>query len=504
MKDLMTVAYATSTPEQKMTTPDPQGMVAGPSGLQALLAGLIPGGWSSNHREEANHNTGWDYICTRAVGLQFALADVAVYKDNGDPKAKSHRKSLRQQHRGNWKAYAYNSIADTPLPDSHPLVKSLKTPNDTQGGKLFRYELALQLNLTGNVLIWNIPNRFGRTVQRYVIPTSIATPMPPDNQFPNGYWRIRPEQSHWGPSLGWIMTTTLIPLLGADIPAEQIERISWPHAVFRNDGQSPLAAGALWKDTADMLDKRRWSHMKRGVRPSAVVTLSEKEFQGDEADLARISQKANALWSNPDRDGMILFLTGNKAAKLSETAMEMDYGNGFTQMRDALMGLHGVPGVAAGITDGASYAAFYASLLQFSRVTIQPQLEIIAEEETLKYGTEFGDGLTVEILAADIDDPTMLEKELTTDGAAGIRTVNEWRAVRGLPPDPTPFGDTYVKISAPPTEEQGGLPPGQDAPGGNASRTRTGNAGAPTPPGSKDTSKFAYNGNGRLWRDYPL
>lgn len=511
------VAYASAVDGKVATTPL---KVSGPNvGLIQALSGEAPGGWSSNHRKEAQHNTGWHYIAIRQLALQFAESDVSVYNDKKNQKKKDKRRQFIKNHGlQRWKSYASNNEPEQALPETHPLVKILKNPNPTQGGKMFRYELAQQLGLTGNVLIWNVPNGVGKTVQRYIIPTAIATPMMGDSTFPNGFWRIRPEMSHWGPESAWIMTTGMIPMIGADIPAEQVQRISWPHALFRNDGQSPTAAGSLWSDTADMIDTRRHSHMKRGVRNSGIVTLTEEEFSGTQEELNRISQKANEKWAGPNNDGQLMFVTGGKVVKMDASAKDMDYPEGFKQMRDANLAIHGVPGVVAGITDGASYAAFYASLLQCTRLTIQPQLGIIAEEETQRFAPQFGEGLTVEMLAADVDDPSMLEKELNTDGAAGIRTVDEWRGVRGLPPaEDKEFGKTYVKFSAPPTVEQGGMDPNEQINGpssnhndgagtGNASNRRTGAAGSPTPEGSKDTSKgrfrFARNGHANDWESY--
>src|SRR4029077_17187764 len=76
------------------------------------------------------------------------------------------------------------------LPLSHPLVKLLKRPNARQSGASFRYEQILQLQSTGTCLVWNVPNKFGRTVERHVIPTAIAVPTPSTAELSKGGWRI--------------------------------------------------------------------------------------------------------------------------------------------------------------------------------------------------------------------------------------------------------------------------------------------------------------------------
>lgn len=121
------------------------------------------------------------------------------------------------------------------------------------------------------------------------------------------------------------------------------------------------------------------------------------------------------------------------------------YNESFVQLRDAILALHGVPGIAAGISDGGSYAAFYASLKQFISLTVQPILDLLAEDDTEHLAPQFGQHLTIEIEATHIDDPDILEKRLATDIRAQIIKVDELRAIRGLPPlGPKQGGDQIV------------------------------------------------------------
>lgn len=125
--------------------------------------------------------------------------------------------------------------------------------------------------------------------------------------------------------------------------------------------------------------------------------------------------------------------------------MRIKYNSSFTQFRDAILALYGVPGIAAGISDGGSYAAFYASLKQFICLTVQPILDLLAEDDTEHLAPQFGKNLTVEIEVSHIDDPDLLEKRLATDIRAKIIKVDEMRAIRGLPPlGPERGGDKLV------------------------------------------------------------
>lgn len=385
--------------------------------LRRALSQGNPGGWASNHRAETDHFTGWNYVAARAVALQCSQAQVCVYQERAGARAK-----------------AYNEQDDQgePLPKEHPLCRLLKRPHRKQSGASFRYELSLQLSLTGTALVWNVPNKLGKTVERYVIPTAIAQPMRPTRDFPNGYWRVQPEAAYGGMvDDGWTFGALGI-FTGRDIPAEQVQVIRWPHPLYRDDGQSPLAAGALWTDTSEMVDQARWAHMQNGPNPSLVVKAPEG-FQGDEVDLDRAATKFNERYGSPKNHGKALFVAGGDVVPLSQSAKDMDYQSAFLQLRDATLAIHGTPGVAAGVTDGGSYAAFYAALLQFTTLTVQPQLALIAEEETEQLAPQFGEGLTVEMLVKPIDDPQILENQLKTDLAGGIRKRDEYRQIRGLP-----------------------------------------------------------------------
>jgi hypothetical protein len=143
----------------------------------ALSQGVATGGWSSDHREEVRHFTGWNYIAIDAIGTQWQQAKVNAYvPELQESKMKGH----------------YGEAADKgqPLDPEHPLLKVCKRPNPNQSGAVFRYEQAMQLGLTGKCLVWNQKNRWGKVIRRYIIPTSIAEPRTPIEEFPEGYYRI--------------------------------------------------------------------------------------------------------------------------------------------------------------------------------------------------------------------------------------------------------------------------------------------------------------------------
>lgn len=411
-----------------------QAVSAGTTGtLRDALQQNQPGGWSSDHRRESESYVGWNYVAIHAIAMQGLQALVNCYAADKGANLTSKAKS------------AYNEHDDKgePLPQEHGLVKLYKRPNPTQTGGMFLYRRLQQLNITGKALVWNLPNRFGKTVERYVIPTALAEPHPATREYPNGYWKVTPDAMAFGGDATSFMIGGYLRLMGGNIPAEQMQVTLWPHPTRLDDGQSPIAAGSLWIDTGNMVDQARYSQLKDGPNPKLVVNAPD-DFDGDASDLQRAEDTFNKKNSGAAKSRKAIFVSAGKIEQWGQTAVEMDYGGGFEQYRDAELALHGVPGVAAGITDGGSYAAFYASILQFVTITVQPQLSMFAEEDTLVIAPQFGQGVTIEILAKSIDDPAVLENQLRTDLTGKIRTRNEIRALRGLEPIEGPAGEELV------------------------------------------------------------
>jgi len=136
----------------------------------------------------------------------------------------------------------------------------------------------LQLQLTGTSIVWNVPNKFGKTVQRYVIPTTIASPVPPTDDLPQGGYKIQPTSlRYYNESYGssFTSTGTFHQVAGKIIPLAQLQITRWPHPIYKDDGQSPVSAGAKWIDSANQIDAARWAQMNNGADPSIVVTCGK-------------------------------------------------------------------------------------------------------------------------------------------------------------------------------------------------------------------------------------
>lgn len=387
-------------------------------GLTALLQQGAPGNWASDHKSEAEKFAGWHYVAISSIGKAIRSASVEAYQE----KVREYAK-------------AYNEQDDdsTPLPKWHPLMQLLKRPNPSQSGASFREEVSIQLCLTGSALIWNVPNQIGRTVERYVIPTAIAEPRQPEKGRPRGGWYINPEVARWQIESGWFLYTGLATAIGKVIDARDVQVIRFIHPVFKDEGQSPVSAGALWTDTSEKVDVSRHSHLRNGSDPSVIIGIDGVE---DEGTLQRMSAKFNEKYAGPSKHGKAMFVNGQnvKVEPVTRTPAEMAYEGAFLQFRDAIMALHGVTPIAAGIEAPSGDDGLYAPLKQFISGTVQPILDLMAEEDTEQLAGQFGEGISVLYTAKAIDDAKLTEQQINTDILAGAIEVDEIRKLRGRKP----------------------------------------------------------------------
>lgn len=493
------VARAMAQLDRRNQPPPPsvmkvRAMTAG-GNLARVLGGGGPGTWASDHRKEVEAYAGWHYIAISAIVRQFQQAEPYAYDneelkrlrleaeeaeykpfveeppmggappfgqppdegEEGEDKPFPPKKKFPSQFKSVVNA---TQARGTPLDDEHPLTKLITHPNPYQAGNSFRGEIALQMRLTGKALIWNVPNALNIPVERYVIPTALAQPQMPTVDYPNGGWKITPEGGRYGQE-GWFLTGPLSQMIGYVISADQVQEIREIHPLHKDDSQSPIGAGALWTDTSNMVDRARHSHLATGPNPSVAVTMPDG-WNADETELARAQQKFNELYGGPDKHGKAIFTVGGQVALLDTNPKDMAYDVGFMQLRDALMALHGVPPLAAGIQQATGREGLYAPLIQFIMLTVQPMLDVLAEEDTRVIGKYWN--AKIEYRAKQINDPDQLEQELQTDLAAGTLTVDELRVLRGRKPWGGKEGGAIAgKPPAPPNPFGG--PPMEGAPG---------------------------------------
>lgn len=414
------------------------------TGLRAAMAGVLPGGWSSDHAAETEKFAGWHYIAIHAIYKQIIQAGIEVYERklivpdlqkpqeappapvmNGRPGA-----TVPKMPGAFTKGFNEQQESMHPVPHYDPVMRKLKKPNPSQTLSAFNGERAIQLALTGRAITWNVKSQLtGKIIERYVIPTCLAQPRPPSKELPRGGWYVLPEGARYAQEAGFYMVGTLEAAFGKTIPAEDVQIIKFPHPKFKDDGQSPVSASALWTDTSEMVDKSRHNHLKNGPDPSVVIGL---DGEVDETSIRRGEAVFNERYAGVDKHGKAMFVTPAKTiTPLTTAPKDMAYGDGFTQLRDAQLAVHGVPLAAVGLTSPTGREGLYAPLLQFTELSVQPILKLLGDEDSALYSNDEGREIEIVYTVKKFNDEELLEKQIQTDIQAGILTKGELRKIRG-------------------------------------------------------------------------
>jgi hypothetical protein len=366
--------------------------------------------------------------------------------------------------------------------------------------------------LTGTALVWLVRNQLGAVAEMYILPTALVTPRGPSPEYPDGgYWLSPIAQWGWAvpvttDSLWMAGTLGTAMMAGIMIPARDVKPIRWPHPVFLTDGQSPLAAGSVWVDCAGQIDLACFYGLQNTERPGMMFSVDPSIAPAQE-DVIRFREDIKADSAGVPNTGRHLVLPpGVTADTRSRPPAEMDYPDGRTAYRDANLALHAVAPVACGISEAGNYGALWAGIKQTTELSVQPILSLIAGELSEVLSSQPGvsaSGARVELTltAPAIDDPQLLEQRLRTDIQAGNAvTVNEYRALRGLPPLPPDKGDQFVGQSTSVSVEDVSAEPGLQSDEEKPDEKRTGNREPQrnAPPGRQDRNGKAFaNGHSR-------
>ena len=415
--------------------------------LEAILSTLQLGDVSSDHRAELEGFRGWNYVAISAVAKQATRSLIYVY-DDVDPSQKAFRKSMRLTHGSQWRKAVVREHQGQILDSLHPLVRLLHRPNPYQSGGSFRWEQLQQLRLHGSCIVFNRPNiARTRTVQRYVVPLALITPIKPSiaRGMPRGGITIHPSSatvpSEAMLAEGW--GNGLQQFFGVEIPVEMLTIIKYPHPYLRGDGASPTGAASHWIDAGSMIDASRAKFYAEG--PNGKMLIS-----ADVDSPSQVQELEERLSRRLAEDGPRVTIIGNGATIATKrTADEMAYDVGHDQMRDAVLASHGVPKAMVGHQDGMTYSSLAASLLGATMLSIQPDMDLIADEETVAIGKEYGPTISIEYEVPAINDPELEERRLAQDAQLGVITVGEYRQKRGEKPFGTPYDHWLLTARGP-------------------------------------------------------
>ena len=197
----------------------------------------------------------------------------------------------------------------------------------------------------------------------------------------------------------------------------------------------------------------------------------------------------------PDGDRVIVLGNGQSIAD-RRTAEDVGFVESQEALRKAIFSAQHVSRALVGDQDSMTYGGLAASLLASTVLSIQPDMDLIADEDTRDLSKEYGESLTIEYEIPSIKDPELEDKRLDSDSEKGVMTVREYRVARGWQPFGDERDDMMMTKDGPVTLEQflgGGAP--KEGPAPKPKSKIPANALGKFPPMVKgfsmDTSDFA-------------
>ena len=391
-----------------------------------------PGPWTDNVEEQANHFDNVIYIAIRAI-MDVIAGSTVTLQHHKPRKGKSTFGPSSHVTKAMPNAHAMSHAEEWEPVNDHPICKMLKRPNVVDSFADLRSYLTLQNRLTGIAPLWCVPSKGGKPVELWALPSALTVPLYQRTpQYPQGAWRVQPYYLSGG--LGYVPAP--YSGTGAIVPGEEMARFTDPHPWFLWSGYSPLSAGSFQLDILEMIDQARFAAMDHGITMDAVLTvegLDEPQARRLQADM----QNKHGGVRNHRKFAVVAGSSGNLKTNLqtfSQSAKDMDFQQGWEQMSAFCLALFGVPKSVAGLAMTSSYSELYASLRQFyfrQESYVRRQDEFFTKALCRPYEKRM-DEYRIHTDLQKLDDPDLLERQLSAD--TGIRSVNDRRAIRQLPP----------------------------------------------------------------------
>lgn len=225
--------------------------------------------------------------------------------------------------------------------------------------------------------------------------------------------------------------------------------------MFAGASHMDAAAGSVKLD--DQVLRARWQTFKRGVFPSLVVAMSER----DPTKRTAIIEEINQRYGGSGRTGAAMGInkeTMDVKDIRGATTREMDYSNSTKDVRDEILGMFRVPPVLAGVTrDVQNRATAEAAEYVFAKWNIWPKLLLVQDQLNFSLVEPcFGENYRVKFLSPVPEDREQDRAENEMLARTYAITPNEMRGRYGY--EPEPWGDLpLVPLGvAPLGEEIGG------------------------------------------------
>lgn len=368
---------------------------------------VLPGSgmWSANRTAQVYHFKRATYIAIRAIAESMAenKAKVGFKQTDG-------------------------TIIDAEV--GHPLQRLCDNPNIPDVQWQFDYLTWVYVELTG-VAYWLLDDFVGgRPQSKWVIPSHWVWP-----------------KYQGGQKIGY----NVYPNFGnvRFYSVDEIVEIGYPNPINPLDWMSPLFACDNWIDTAESLDYSRHADFLACVLPSVLIELTQPHPGAtmSEDDLTRMQAKLMGRFAGPTKVGRPIVMPPGAKLHLYDKQREMHYNESFEQMLDAVLAVHRVPRMLAGISKEINKANGLATQQIYARYTIQPKLELSSQVQTEKVANRFyGDDCCIYYPSPVPIDPDQRNKDLDLLAKNAAITKNELRKNSPLKLEPIEGGDELIEL----------------------------------------------------------
>jgi HK97 family phage portal protein len=352
------------------------------------------GSWAGDATEQLRHYTSWVYAAVNAIAQEVAKQRPLVFLNTGQ--------AAHEQ---------------TPLPHTHPLCELLDNPNPWLTAWELWYLTVVNLELTGNCF-WYIATdqNTGAPAELWIVPTPWVKVLPDKSQYVRGYEVNAPGAR-------------------AELfrPDEFIH-LKYPNPLDPHRGLSPMQANALTVDANTELMKSRYQTFLAGPRPGLVLHTDQVLT---DITLGRLEQKLESKYSGRGNWHRPMVLEqGLKASPWTLSPAEMDFLNSAKMTRDEILAVFRVPAPITGLAESTGLGSniWQGARTMFCEGTVQPKLELLSQALSRDLARRFGPDVRLRFpdCSPRNQEQRRLDDEL--DARMGLRTYNEIRQGRGLPP----------------------------------------------------------------------
>ena len=305
------------------------------------------------------------------------------------------------------------------LPFSHPLVKSLSTPNVMYSGLKLREMLMMDWMLNGQAFLYDVQ---GNLESLSSVPHTLIRRIPSRMKLVMNAQNTAIDHYEY----------TVSDTVKVDYSPENVLRLYFPDPASDTGAMSPFVACAQSVKLDNAARVWNASLMENGGRPSMFVsvppdtTATPEQLGAWRELLAKFTGAPNA--------GRI-FWTGNTPFKIDKADLSPADVHWVEAMRIAMRDVStafGVPSVLLNDAENSTYANFATAVRVFQTMTVIPLLDMLTAELTSFLSPKFGGNLEVSYDADKMPalDESTAEKWARVEAATYI-TVNEKRAANG-------------------------------------------------------------------------